>query len=75
MSKFKNFNKSKVLAVGDSLFHDIQGARKYGVDSVLITSGIHSNFFSIKNPNWKNKKNKLLKYNIEPTFLCKKFII
>ena len=75
MSKFKNFNKSKVLAVGDSLFHDIQGAKKYGVDSVLITSGIHSNFFSIKNPNWKNKKNKLLKYNIEPTFLCQKFII
>ena len=39
------FNKSKTLAIGDSLSHDILGANKFGIKSVLITSGLHSNFF------------------------------
>ena len=69
----KNVNKKKVVAVGDSLFHDISGAKKFGIDNVLITSGIHNDSFSKKNPIWKTNKNKLLKYNIEPTYLCEKF--
>ena len=32
----------KILAVGDSLHHDIAGASNAGIESVLITSGIHA---------------------------------
>ena len=30
-----------VLAIGDSLFHDIGGAAAHGIDSLFITGGIH----------------------------------
>ena len=36
---------SKIIAVGDSLDHDILGASNFGVDSILITSGIHKDMF------------------------------
>ena len=69
----KGVNKNKIVAVGDSLFHDISGANKFGIDNILITSGIHNDSFSKQKPIWKTNKNKLLKYNIEPTYLCSKF--
>lgn len=34
------------LAIGDSLFHDIGGANNAGIDSLLITSGIHADDLS-----------------------------
>ena len=68
-------NKSKIIAIGDSLFHDIKGAEQFGIDSLLITSGIHSKFFSNTKPAWKSANNKLLKYNIVPTYLSHKFSI
>lgn len=34
--------KESVLAIGDSLQHDIQGAYNAGLDSVFITGGIHA---------------------------------
>ena len=43
-----SYNKSQMVAVGDSLFHDIIGAKQFGIDSVLITSGIHADYFSKK---------------------------
>ena len=64
-----------MVAVGDSLFHDILGAINFGIDSVLITSGIHEDYFSKKKPLWESKKNQLLKYNIEPTYLASQFIL
>ncbi len=70
-----SFKKSQMVAIGDSLFHDIMGANQFGIDSVLITSGIHSNCFSKKKPQWENKKNQLLRYNILPTYLSSKFSI
>ena len=70
-----SYKKSQMVAIGDSLFHDIIGAKKFGIDSVLITSGIHANSFSKKKPLWESKKNQLLKYNIEPTYLSSKFIL
>lgn len=33
---------SDSIAVGDSLHHDIKGANEAGVQSVLITGGIHA---------------------------------
>ncbi len=72
--KLKEISKTKILAVGDSLYHDIKGARNFGIDSLLITStGIHQEYFDKENPNWNNKKNFLANFNIKPTFLCSDF--
>ena len=70
--ELKNINKSRILAIGDSLFHDIRGALNFGVDSLLITStGIHRDFFDNKKPFWKTCNNSLKKLKIKPTYICK----
>ena len=61
-----------MLAIGDSIFHDIDGANKFGIDSLLIASGIHKEYFADKT-SLENKDNKLFKYNIFPTYLSYKF--
>ena len=38
--KIKKLDKSKVLVVGDSIYHDIKGANDFGLDSVLVGTGI-----------------------------------
>ena len=44
-----DFKKSNVLAIGDSLHHDIKGALNFGIDSLLITStGIHKELFKTR---------------------------
>ncbi|KAG1711366.1 hypothetical protein DVH05_008619 [Phytophthora capsici] len=35
-------DKSKVVHIGDSLHHDIQGAKNVGVDSIFIAGGVHT---------------------------------
>ena len=42
--KLPGLLKTKVCHVGDSLHHDIQGAAKFGIDSMLITTGVHRDF-------------------------------
>ena len=69
MKSIPNFDKSKILAIGDSIYHDIAGANNFGVDSLLITSGIHQNYFDKKYPIWVSEKNKLQIHGIQPTFL------
>ena len=73
--KINNLDKSRVLAVGDSLHHDIKGAINYGIDSLLITStGIHSKIFDKKKVNWDHhNSNTLLNMNIRPNFICSEF--
>ena len=73
--KIKKLNKSKVLAIGDSVYHDIQGANLFGVDSLLITSGVHQSSFDNNRPKWKSNMNKIINLGILPTFLCSKFQI
>ena len=73
--KIKKLDKSKVLAVGDSMYHDIQGANLFGVDSLLITSGIHQSSFDGKKPRWETNINQVSNLGISPTFLCSKFQI
>lgn len=69
-----NIPKTKILAIGDSLHHDILGATNFGIDSLLITStGIHQKYFDIKNPNWYSNINILQKLDIKPTFICSDF--
>ena len=71
--KLKNLKKNKVLAIGDSIHHDILGANSFGVDSLLITSGIHHSSFNFYKPTWNSKRNKLINLGIIPTYLCSKF--
>ena len=73
IKKINNFEKSKTLAIGDSIYHDIAGANSFGVDSLLITSGIHKGFFDKDRPIWDSKSNKLIKLDIKPTFICSNF--
>jgi len=68
-----SIDKSKILAVGDSVYHDIKGANNFKIDSVLITSGIHKLYFDAKNPKWESDSNVLKKTNIKPTYLSYKF--
>ena len=71
--KISNIDKSKILAVGDSIHHDIAGANNFGIDSLLITSGIHHNCFDQSSPQWQSDRNKLQKFGNEPTFVCSNF--
>ncbi len=62
-----NLEKKRTLAIGDSLFHDIQGANNFEIDSVLVKSGIHKDL---------NKINNLIKnHQITPTYIIDKFSI
>lgn len=36
----------RILAVGDSLAHDVAGAKGFGLDACLVTSGIHRDAFA-----------------------------
>ena len=69
----KQKNLSRIVAIGDSLEHDILGANNFGIDSVLISSGIHNDLFvdSIEKglKMFKNTKN----LNCNPTYICKNF--
>tara|TARA_B110000196_G_C20635513_1_gene426048 strand:- start:121 stop:558 length:438 start_codon:yes stop_codon:yes gene_type:complete len=70
-----NFSdNTKILAIGDSLHHDIKGAINFGIDSLLITStGIHKDLFDIDTPKWDKENKSLKKYGIEPSYICKDF--
>ena len=69
-----NIDKTKILAIGDSLSHDIKGAIDFGIDNLLIAStGIHRKFFDKLKPIWKSDKNTLQKLGIKPTFICSDF--
>ena len=62
-----NLEKKRTLAIGDSLFHDIQGANNFEIDSVLVKSGIHKDL---------NQINNLIKnHQITPTYIIDKFSI
>jgi ribonucleotide monophosphatase NagD (HAD superfamily) len=41
-------NRSQVLAIGDSLEHDIMGARMAGIDAVFVAGGIHAVEFGLE---------------------------
>lgn len=73
-NKILNLDHSRILAVGDSIHHDIKGAINFGIDSLLITStGIHRKSFDKTKPSWENVMNKLKNLAINPTFICSEF--
>ena len=38
--------KNQMIMIGDSLFNDIAGANKFGIDSLFLKEGIHRESFS-----------------------------
>ncbi len=72
--KIDNLDKSKIVAIGDSLDHDILGANNFGIDSVLISSGIHKDLFENSLEIGSNKIQNNKKQNLIPTYICKDFI-
>lgn len=44
VENFENINKEKTILIGDNILTDIKGADLIGIDSVLISKGIHVNF-------------------------------
>ena len=74
ISSINKLNKSKTLAIGDSLSHDILGANKFGIKSVLITSGVHRNFFLANNLKWNNNLNSHFNLYVMPEYICNKLI-
>jgi len=66
----KNVNKTRILAIGDSIYHDIKGANLFGIDSLLVTSGIHKSNFK-KEDELNFFINELMDNYTKPTYLCK----
>ena len=71
----EDLNKSKIVAIGDSLDHDILGANNFKIDSVLISTGIHKDLFKngLEIGLYKIKNSK--KWNFTPTYICQNFSI
>ena len=64
-TKSMKLDKTKTIAIGDSIFHDIKGANNFSIDSILVKSGIHKELENIK----------LLckNHHIEPTYIIEDF--
>ena len=60
-------NKKRTIAIGDSLYHDIQGANNFEIDSILVKSGIHKDSLTINNI--------IKNHQINPTYIIDKFCI
>jgi len=71
--KINNLNISKIVAVGDSLDHDILGANNFGIDSILISSGVHRDLFEISIEVGLKKIENSHKWNFKPTYISKEF--
>jgi len=63
----------KVLTVGDSMLTDIAGATGAGLDSVLVTSGIHREEFSPIDAGNGHLDGFLANYLFKPTYVMKRF--
>lgn len=70
-------NFSDMVAVGDSLFHDIQGAAGTCMDSVFVAGGIHADELGISDigqqPKLEDLESLFRMQNIYPTFVVPMF--
>ncbi len=57
--------KERVLAIGDSLDHDILGANRFGIDSLLVLSGLEAPGF------WQESlEQRMIHLNATPTYIA-----
>ena len=70
VSNILNLDKNKILAIGDSLDHDIVGASNFGIDNLFITStGIHKDSFNFDNIMCEDNKKIFKNLGFKPTFI------
>lgn len=71
-SLLEGISASRILAIGDSLTTDIQGAQNAGMDNVLIMGGIHHESLllmgSVTNETPQNIEKLSVKVGIKPTY-------
>jgi HAD superfamily hydrolase (TIGR01459 family) len=67
----KDIDRSKVLMVGDAFETDIAGAVNYGIDSLLITGGIHDD--ELRPLNAKTVARSAGIYGASPNYYCRYF--
>ena len=73
--KLNKLDLSKILAIGDSIEHDILGAINFGIDNVLISSGIHSELFQKTHQIGLNTIENNKKWHFKPTYICTNFSV
>lgn len=61
-----NFDKNKILMVGDFFETDIKGAAQYGIDSCVVLSGMYQRCNTQAPENWLTQQAEL--YNVMPTY-------
>ena len=71
--KITELDLSRVIAVGDSMDHDILGSKNFGIDSILISSGIHKNIFRDSNYKGLKKMENSKKWKFKPNYICRNF--
>ena len=70
----RNCQPSDLIAIGDSLEHDIKGAAEMGIDSVLVCGGIHAAEVCIDGQTSHHALEKLCSaYNVMPTYYMDAF--
>ena len=75
IKKINELDKTKTIAIGDSIDHDILGASNFDIDSVLISSGIHKELFKNSIEIGLNNIISSKKWDCKPTYICTKFSI
>jgi len=68
---------ARILAIGDSLYHDIGGAQAYGVASLFVTAGIHRP--ELDETQAKDQSEEALtrlytKYGATPTYITRELV-
>jgi HAD superfamily hydrolase (TIGR01459 family) len=69
--RLKNADKSRLLMVGDAFETDIAGAVNYGIDSLLITGGIHAD--KLASGDIESVNRTAQEYAVKPTYFCQNF--
>lgn len=70
---YKGANKSKMLAIGDSLETDIKGANNFDIDSLLLTGGVLSKELSVNY--WQDADFKRVKQLCQDNAAIPKYVI
>lgn len=71
VNRLKPVDKTRLLMVGDAFETDIAGAINYGIDSLLITGGIHAD--ELVPGDIETVKRVAQMYGVEPTCFCQNF--
>ena len=70
-------DKARILAVGDSLGHDIEGASRFGCDSALVADGIHGPALGVSGnmlPSDAAWRGFIADKPVRPTYLMGRFV-